>query len=93
MRFVSGRTVTADLVVFADGITSTARERLDPTAQLTYSGYVGWRGTVPEHELTDGTRELLAQRHLLQRRAALPHHALPDPGPAPDAAGRSRATG
>ena len=59
VRFVSGRRETADLVVFADGITSTARARLDPAAQLRYSGYVGWRGTVPEHELTDGTRELL----------------------------------
>ena len=31
VRFVSGREETADLVVFADGITSVARERLDPT--------------------------------------------------------------
>ncbi|MFC5751474.1 FAD-dependent monooxygenase [Actinomadura rugatobispora] len=59
VRFVSGRRETADLVVFADGITSVGRERLDPAARLTYSGYVGWRGTVPEHELTESTRELL----------------------------------
>ncbi|MEU5608599.1 FAD-dependent monooxygenase [Streptomyces sparsogenes] len=59
VRFVSGREVTADLVVFADGITSTARQRIDPAAALTYSGYIGWRGTVPEKDLTDDTRELL----------------------------------
>jgi 2,6-dihydroxypyridine 3-monooxygenase len=59
VRFVSGRRETADLVVFADGISSTARERMDPAARLRYSGYVGWRGTVPEHELSDRTRELL----------------------------------
>jgi len=34
VRFVSGRQVSADLVVFADGITSTARQRFDPDAAL-----------------------------------------------------------
>ncbi len=53
VRFVSGRTETADLVVFADGITSIGPRAARPDRQLTYSGYVGWRGTVPEHELTD----------------------------------------
>ncbi|MGK3109685.1 MULTISPECIES: FAD binding domain-containing protein [Streptomyces] len=59
VRFVSGREVTADLVVFADGITSIGRRRLDPAADLTYSGYIGWRGTVPEKDLSETTRELL----------------------------------
>jgi 2,6-dihydroxypyridine 3-monooxygenase len=87
VRFVSGRTVTADLVVFADGITSTARERLDPTAQLTYSGYVGWRGTVPEHELTDGTRELLGNAISY---SVVPHsHITLYPIPGEPGAGRS----
>ena len=59
VRFVSGRTERADLVVFADGITSMGRGRLDPTATMTYSGYVGWRGTVPEHTLSAHARETL----------------------------------
>jgi len=59
VRFVSGKTASADLVVFADGITSPAREHFDPDAALTYSGYVGWRGTVPLSELTAHTREVL----------------------------------
>lgn len=59
VRFVSGRTETADLVVFADGITSAARERFDPDAKLTYSGYVGWRGTVALSALTEATRQTL----------------------------------
>lgn len=59
VRFVSGRTVSADLVVFADGITSAARERFDPDAKLSYSGYVGWRGTVRRADLTEDTREAL----------------------------------
>ncbi|WP_135455249.1 FAD binding domain-containing protein [Mycobacterium sp. DL99] len=59
VRFVSGRTAHADLVVFADGITSPAREHFDPNAELAYSGYVGWRGTVALSQLSAQTREVL----------------------------------
>lgn len=59
LRFVSGRRATADLVVFADGISSTGRRRLLPDVGPSYSGYVGWRGTVPEAEVSDETLELL----------------------------------
>ncbi|WP_410581865.1 FAD-dependent monooxygenase [Amycolatopsis sp. lyj-108] len=59
VRFVSGRQARAELVVFADGITSIGRRTLDSESELEYSGYVGWRGTVPEHRLPDGTRALL----------------------------------
>lgn len=59
VRFVSGHTATADLVVFADGITSAARERFDAGAKLAYAGYVGWRGTVAQSALTDTTRQTL----------------------------------
>ncbi|MEU6644469.1 FAD-dependent monooxygenase [Saccharomonospora sp. NPDC046836] len=59
VRFVSGRRAEADLVVFADGISSVGRRLLDPAATLEYSGYVGWRGTVPEHQLVPEIRSLL----------------------------------
>lgn len=59
VRFVSGRTASADLVVFADGITSPAREYFDPEAKLAYSGYVGWRGTVALGSLDPATQEVL----------------------------------
>lgn len=59
VRFVSGTTVSADLVVFADGITSAARQRFDPQAKLKYSGYVGWRGTFPVRDLDPQTRAAL----------------------------------
>jgi 2,6-dihydroxypyridine 3-monooxygenase len=60
LRFVTGRVERADLVVFADGITSTARRRLYPTLCPEYSGYVGWRGTLREDQVTDETHALLA---------------------------------
>jgi 2,6-dihydroxypyridine 3-monooxygenase len=56
VRFTGGRTTTADLAVFADGISSTARQRFDPDAALHYSGYVGWRGTHPLRSLSNSTR-------------------------------------
>lgn len=60
VRFVSGRQERADLVVFADGISSVGRRRLNPFAGPTYSGYVGWRGTVPERDVSPETFELLS---------------------------------
>lgn len=59
LRFVSGRRERADLVVFADGITSTGRRRLLPGIEPSYSGYVGWRGTVPETAVSSRTLELV----------------------------------
>ncbi|VEG57683.1 2-polyprenyl-6-methoxyphenol hydroxylase-like oxidoreductase [Mycolicibacterium aurum] len=60
LRFVTGRVEKADLVVFADGITSTGRRRLYPHVQARYSGYVGWRGTVREDQVSATTRAVLA---------------------------------
>lgn len=59
VRFLSGRRERAELVVFADGISSTGRRRLLPHHRPRYSGYVGWRGTVPEADVTPETRMLL----------------------------------
>ncbi|MCZ0729411.1 FAD-dependent monooxygenase [Mycolicibacterium iranicum] len=59
VRFTSGRRERADLVVFADGISSPSRRRISPESRLEYSGYVGWRGTVPERDVTAETFELL----------------------------------
>lgn len=59
VRFVSGRSERADLVVFADGISSVGRKRLDPDSELIYSGYIGWRGTVAESDVTQETRDLI----------------------------------
>jgi 2,6-dihydroxypyridine 3-monooxygenase len=59
VRFESGRVETADLVVFADGISSTGRRRLMPPAGLKYSGYVAWRALVVEDTLSRETREVL----------------------------------
>lgn len=59
VRFVSGRTESADLVVFADGVTSVVRERFDADAGLRYAGYIGWRGTFPLRDLDPATQDIL----------------------------------
>lgn len=59
LRFVSGRTERADLVVFADGISGTGRRRMLPDVAAQYAGYVGWRGTVSETDLEPQTVDLL----------------------------------
>jgi 2,6-dihydroxypyridine 3-monooxygenase len=48
---VDGYSMTADLVVCADGITSSSRRHFLPEVEPRYSGYLGWRGVVRESEL------------------------------------------
>ena len=52
VRFADGSEVRADLLVCADGIGSASRRALLPEVTPRYAGYVGWRGVVPEAELT-----------------------------------------
>ena len=59
VRFAAGRVERAELVVFADGIGSASRARISPGIDLHYSGYVGWRGAVPESSVSARTFELL----------------------------------
>lgn len=66
----TGPLVQADLLVCADGVGSPARARLLPAVRPAYSGYVAWRGTVPEHDLSPGTRKVLGD--------ALTYQVLPD---------------
>lgn len=50
--------MTADLVVGADGPNSTVRGLFLSNIQRTYAGYCALRGTVPENEATDAAREV-----------------------------------
>lgn len=78
----SGRRVRCDVLVCADGVSSTARRLLLPDVLPQYAGYVGWRGTVPEAELPEAT--------LAGLRQAITYHVMPSshivayPIPAPD---------
>jgi 2-polyprenyl-6-methoxyphenol hydroxylase-like FAD-dependent oxidoreductase len=52
----------ADLVISADGPSSTIRSILAPTIERTYAGYVALRGTVSEEEVTPKTLEAFSER-------------------------------
>ena len=54
VRFSDRPPERCDLLVCADGISSSARTALFPGVDPVYAGYVGWRGTVPEADLTPG---------------------------------------
>lgn len=47
----------ADLVLAADGPASKIRQTLQPDLQRTYVGYVAWRGTAHESEVSEETRK------------------------------------
>ncbi len=55
-----GLEASGDLLVCADGISSTARQLLQPSVEPVYAGYIGWRGTVPIAALEPRLRSALA---------------------------------
>lgn len=82
-RFSDGSTQRADLLVCADGITSTARRILLPRRRPRYAGYVGWRGIVPAERA--GARLLRELGHDITYQLLEPGHILayPIPGGSP----------
>ncbi|KAI0116539.1 FAD binding domain protein [Nemania sp. FL0031] len=59
-------TIVADLVIGADGINSTVRRLVNAPVFKQYSGYVAWRGIVPEKSLSKETAEYLSDHLSLQ---------------------------
>ncbi len=47
-HFGDGRTVTADVLIGADGLRSTVRQHCAPDVLPLYAGYVAWRTLLPE---------------------------------------------
>ena len=47
-RFSDGQTVTADLLIGADGIRSTVRQQCLGAVTPLYAGYTAWRALIPE---------------------------------------------
>lgn len=66
ISFVDGNTHTCDLLVAADGIASTVRAGVSPQTTTDYSGYVAWRGIVPESELPAETASMFADALIYQ---------------------------
>lgn len=71
-----------DLLVCADGIGSHSRRQLLPEVAARYAGYVAWRGTVAERELSGSAFERL--RDAITYQLLANSHILVYPIPAPD---------
>jgi 2-polyprenyl-6-methoxyphenol hydroxylase-like FAD-dependent oxidoreductase len=52
-RFDNGHMAMADLLVGADGSSSSVRQLLFPGVRVDYAGYVAWRGVVQVQDLPD----------------------------------------
>jgi len=84
VTLAGGQSAEAGLLVCADGVSSLARARLLPGVRPSYSGYVAWRGTVPERALTAAARELFGDAITYQ--VLKDSHILVYPIPGPDGA-------
>ncbi|MDA0824083.1 MAG: FAD-dependent monooxygenase [Proteobacteria bacterium] len=83
--FSDDSTHTFDWLIGADGSRSTVRNFVAPHAQLRYSGYVAWRGLLPESELHEDIAAQLNDRmtfylppgeHMLGYTVAGPNDSL-----------------
>lgn len=84
VRFASGRVERCDLLICADGINSTGRRLLAPEARPRYAGYVAWRGTIGEDQLSP---DAFAALHESMTYCLMPDsHALAYPIPNRDGA-------
>lgn len=64
----------ADLVIGADGPDSFLRSKYLPTVKREYVGYIAWRGTVLESEVSSSTRKIFKRSvtvHMMHR-----HHCI-----------------
>ncbi|KAF2828110.1 FAD/NAD(P)-binding domain-containing protein [Ophiobolus disseminans] len=60
----TGHTTTADadLVIAADGPSSSIRKLYLPDIERTYAGYVAWRGTVPEDQVSEAAQDVFVEK-------------------------------
>jgi hypothetical protein len=81
-----GRRLQGDLLVGADGIRSTVRAQFAPQAQPRFSGYVAWRGMIPEAEFPPALHAQLFDRYVF----CLPEGEMMLAYPVPGAGGDTR---
>jgi 2,6-dihydroxypyridine 3-monooxygenase len=81
LSLADGQTLSADLVVCADGIRSTGRRIMLPDAHPRYAGYIAWRGTVHIDQLSSRSASILldAYTYRILPRGHVLSYAIPGP--------------
>ena len=79
-----------DLLIGADGASSTLRTILLPDVRREYAGYVAWRGTVPEADVSPGARAAFVEKFAFFHSAGVQILAYTIPGPGGSLAAGSR---
>jgi len=72
VELTGGATARGDLLVCADGIQSRTRRILLPDVEPRYAGYVAWRGTAVEHDLSEATLQAVLGG------GAITYHLMPN---------------
>lgn len=62
ITLADGSQLRGDILIGADGIRSTIRQRLLPQVRPAYAGYVAWRGLTDEAELSTTTHRAIFAR-------------------------------
>lgn len=71
----------ADMVIGADGAGSTVRKAIDAQVQRKYAGYVAWRGTVPETQVSSSARDVFVEKFPFFHTEGVQILAYTIPGP------------
>jgi 2-polyprenyl-6-methoxyphenol hydroxylase-like FAD-dependent oxidoreductase len=71
----------ADMLIGADGPSSMVRKFIDANVQRKYAGYVAWRGTVPEEEVSQSATDVFVEKFPFFHTEGVQILAYTIPGP------------
>lgn len=73
--------IRADMLIGADGPSSKIRKLIDSNVERKYAGYVAWRGTVPENEVSQAAKDVFVEKFPFFHTEGMQILAYTIPGP------------